>query len=360
LDRDAILNWLLEEDNPPVRLLTLTRLLHQPDTDAEVRGTRARLMTYPVTQGILAHSEQFWQEGSQAYRKYTGKYWQVIFLGQFLADGQDPRIAAGVRDLLAHRGWVNQNGGQCLTANLLTAFRRLGYGAHPVVVEETEALAKRFMADQGIDCSAMSYSLLSRCHMALPKLLLCFGEIPLEKRSPAVKNAIEWIAQALIARQVYAYIPGNRRAWQEVLARAPKRADLPPGETVKGWVAGQRERFLAEYGMGRRAPKPGWTRFGFPLNYNSDILEAMFALTAVGAPMSEALQKPLQVIRDKSDAEGVWRLEKSLNGKMWMDVEVKGQPSKWITLYALIVLDHSRHDLHHIRLDSETLQEGAT
>jgi hypothetical protein len=36
----------------------------------------------------------------------------------------------------------------------------------------------------------------------------------------------------------------------------------------------------------------------------------------------------------------VWRLEKSLNGQMWVDVEVKGQPSKWITLFALVVLEH--------------------
>jgi hypothetical protein len=25
---------------------------------------------------------------------------------------------------------------------------------------------------------------------------------------------------------------------------------------------------------------------------------------------------------------------------LWVDVEVKGQPSKWITLFALIVLEH--------------------
>jgi hypothetical protein len=25
---------------------------------------------------------------------------------------------------------------------------------------------------------------------------------------------------------------------------------------------------------------------------------------------------------------------------MWADVEVKGQPSKWITYFALLVLDH--------------------
>lgn len=33
-------------------------------------------------------------------------------------------------------------------------------------------------------------------------------------------------------------------------------------------------------------------------------------------------------------------LAKSLNGQMLVDVEVKGQPSKWITLFATMVLDH--------------------
>ena len=63
-------------------------------------------------------------------------------------------------------------------------------------------------------------------------------------------------------------------------------------------------------------------------------------MSTVGVPMSKALEKPLQVIRDKRTADGVWRLENSLNGHMWMDVEVKRQPSKWITLFALMVLDH--------------------
>jgi hypothetical protein len=340
MSRDSILDWLLEKDNPPVRLLTLTRLLHRPEADLEVQDVRSRLMDYAVTQGILAHSDQFWQEDERAYWKYTGKYWQAIFLGQFLADGQAPRIADGVHDLLAGRKWVSKSGGQCLTANLLTAFQRLGYGAHPVVLEETEALAERILADQGIACEAMGYSLLSRCYMALPKLLLCFAEVPVEERSPTVQGAIDWIVQELLAHQVYVYAPGNRKAWQEVLAHAPKRADLPQGETVKGWIAAQRARFLAERGVGEREPKPGWTQFGFPLNYNSDILEAMVALAAVGVPMSGDLEKPLQVVRDKRTVGGVWEMVKSLNGKMWVDVEVKGQPSKWITLFASIVLDH--------------------
>ena len=92
--------------------------------------------------------------------------------------------------------------------------------------------------------------------------------------------------------------------------------------------------------MGELEPNATWTRFGFPLNYSSDILEALYALAIVNTPMSPSLEKPLQVILDKRGADGHWRLEKSLNGQMWVDVEVKGQPSKWITYFALAVLDH--------------------
>lgn len=72
----------------------------------------------------------------------------------------------------------------------------------------------------------------------------------------------------------------------------------------------------------------------------------MLALATAGAPMSANLEKPLQIVRGKRTADGTWRLEKSLNGQMWADVEHKGQPSKWITLFARIVLDHFESDRH--------------
>jgi hypothetical protein len=344
MDQDHVIRWLLEDDNPPVQYLTLTRLLKQPGTDAEVQRAKARLMQYPVTEGILAHGPEFWPAGDRAYAKYTGKYWQTIFLGQFLADGHAPRIAEGVRGLLADHKWVTASGGQCLTANMLAAFRRLGYGDHPVVVEETEALAKRFLDDGGIRCSVMAYSLLSHCYMALPKLLLCFGEVPRAERSPAIRDAIEHIVTTLLAREVYVYVPAHRRSWQKVLAQAPKRADLPPGHTVKGWLADRREAFLAEQGLGGREPKRGWTKFGFPRHYNSDILEAMVALAFVGAPMTPELSRPLGTIQDKRTPDGTWIMENSLNGKMWVDVEAKARPSKWITYFCLYVLDHFKPD----------------
>jgi hypothetical protein len=35
-----------------------------------------------------------------------------------------------------------------------------------------------------------------------------------------------------------------------------------------------------------------------------------------------------------------WLLENTMNGKMWVDVEAKGKPSKWVTFRALRVLQH--------------------
>jgi hypothetical protein len=43
----------------------------------------------------------------------------------------------------------------------------------------------------------------------------------------------------------------------------------------------------------------------------------------------------LELIRRKQDAQGRWKMEYTYNGKMWSDVETKGQPSKWVTLRAL-------------------------
>ena len=338
--QESVLSWLVEGNNPPVRYLTLTRLLGKASTDPDVVSARACLMDYSVTQEILDHANEFWALDDKAYWKYTGAYWQLIFWGQFLADGQHPEIAKGIPGILDRLPSIASKGWLCLAANLVGALIRLGYDMEPVVSEAVEAIAGRVVEDVGIACSEMTYSLLSRCHMAIPKVLRCFAEIPEHERSAQVVEAIRSCTHALLKHEIFVYVPGNRKAWKGILDGLPKKADLPAGESVKGWIAEKRSEFLAKNGIGDRDPKPGWKKFGFPLNYNSDILEAMSALAALRVPMQADLERALQIIREKRTAEGQWILENSLNGKMWADVEVKGLPSKWITLHALIVLKH--------------------
>jgi hypothetical protein len=301
-------------------------------------------MDYDVTRGILSHGSEFWYpEGntfSKSYQKYRGRFWQMIFLGQFLADGQDPRIEPGVESILEARKFIDKRGGQCLTANILCSAMRLGFADHSIVAEEVEALAQRIVSDGGVACEAMGYSLLEHCYMCIPKLIICFAEVPEEEQSAFVKAAIQILAGKLIENQVHIYVSAHRKAWHDVLAEAPKKEDLPKGQLVKGWIADQKRCFLEGDGYGDREPKAGWLRFGFPLNYNSDILEALFSLSLVCTPMSSALEESLCIVRSKMTDQGTMKLENSLNGKMWADVEEKGQPSKWLTLIALRVLAH--------------------
>ncbi len=175
--------------------------------------------------------------------------------------------------------------------------------------------------------------------LSLP-YFVCFSLIPPEKRSPAVKSAIRLLLGNLLDTELFVYLSGRQREWQEILMHQPKRAELGKGETVKDWIARERKRFLQSQEIGNRRPKQGWLKFGFPLHYNSDIMEAMYSLALLGVPMSPGLQKPLQVIRQKMTKEGTWILETSLNGKMLADVEEKGKPSKWLTCFGHHVLSH--------------------
>ena len=144
----------------------------------------------------------------------------------------------------------------------------------------------------------------------------------------------------LVEHQVYVYRPENRHKWDEIRPRSRKHADYPEGESPESYRDKAKQQFLAEHGIGELEANTGWTKFGFPLNWNSNVLEAMYALAIVDTPMHKNLERPLQVIQDKITEDGRWLMEKSLNGQMWADVEVKGQPSKWITLFAMIVLNH--------------------
>jgi len=121
--------------------------------------------------------------------------------------------------------------------------------------------------------------------------------IPPEQRTPAVQRALVVGAEFLLSRD-------------------PAVADYPYTERVSST----------------------WLKFGFPLTYWSDVLETTAALVELGYGHDPRLANALQLILSKQDAQGCWKLENSLQDKMWADIEKKGKPSKWVTLRALWVL----------------------
>jgi hypothetical protein len=86
-----------------------------------------------------------------------------------------------------------------------------------------------------------------------------------------------------------------------------------------------------------RKDKAGWKRFGFPLFYQTDILEIMDTLTRLGIK-DPRMSPAIKIIQDAKQKNETWLLKNTYNGKMWIDIEEKNKPSKWITLRALRVL----------------------
>lgn len=134
------------------------------------------------------------------------------------------------------------------------------------------------------------------CHMGVAKAFKALAAIPGEKRNKEVNCKIDEIAEYFLKHHIY-----------------------------------KKSHNLEE------VSRPGWLKLGFPLMYQTDILELLNIFTDLGI-RDDRLRDAVDIVKAKEMKDGKWKLESSFNGKMLLDIEKKGEPSKWITLKALNVL----------------------
>ncbi len=76
--------------------------------------------------------------------------------------------------------------------------------------------------------------------------------------------------------------------------------------------------------------------------WQTDVLEILGILAKLGmlaeGVRDERTDEALDLVRSRQDARGRWKLQSTMNGKFVVDIETKGQPSRWVTLRALQVL----------------------
>jgi hypothetical protein len=316
--------WLLEKDDPSVRYFALCTLLEKPVTDPEVKRAKQDIMDAGVVLDILKNqnNDGSWEESGRFYRaKYKGTVWQLIILAELGADGNDDRVRKACEFILNNSqdresGGFSQtlaakNGGglhseviPCLTGNLAWSLIRLGYLDDPRTRRGIEWITKYQRFDDGIqeppagwpyDRYEMCWG-RHTCHMGAVKALKALGEIPENTRSGDVKRTIEKGAEYFLIHHIH-----------------KKSHDLS------------------------RVSKPGWRKFGFPLMYQTDVLEILGILTRLGY-RDERMQEAVELLVSKQDDQGRWKLENTFNGRFQVDIEQKDGPSKWITLNALRVL----------------------
>ena len=156
---DPVLDWLLEETDPGVRFLAMRDLLDVEADDPALHAARRETLHKSPVMDILEAQEPegYWVEAGPGYLpKYRSTLWQVIYLGQFGADGNDERIKAAGNYVLASarspHGGFSMNGARsgmihCLQGNLCSSLIELSFKGDPRLQEALEWLARSILGE---------------------------------------------------------------------------------------------------------------------------------------------------------------------------------------------------------------------
>ncbi len=322
------LDWLLEPEDPGVRYLALRDLLNAPVDDPQLVQARRDAHVHGPIASVLDNMqpEGYWVRPGPGYTaKYRSTVWALVLLAQLGAQAdQDERIAKGCAYLLDQSltptGQFSIHGTpsstvDCLQGNLCWALLELGY-ADPRLERAFEWMARTVTGegmapktDKDAELRYYAYKCGPRfacgpnyaqpCAWGAAKVMLAFGKLPQNQRTPLINPAI--------AEGVEFFFSTD-----------PAKADWPTRLGDK--------------------PSGNWWKFGFPVYYITDLLQVVESLTALGFGNDPRLHNALELIWNKQDELGRWKLEYDYHGKTWGDYGVKKEPNKWVTLRALRAL----------------------
>ncbi len=322
--------WLLEEENPSVRYFTLKDILDKPEDDRDVQAAREGIMRTGIVPRILEKQREsaYLQAYPRFYTaKYTGLVWSLLTLAELGATAV-PQIKEQCEYLLEN-SQERQDGGfsmhaakktgggriseviPCLTGNLVWSMLRFGYLDDPRLQKAIGWITRFMRFNDGVENDPQTppydrYEVCwgkHTCFMGVVKTLKALGAVPLEQRTAEIDATIKKAAEFLLLHHIY------------------KRShDL------------------------ERPSKPGWLRFGFPLMYQTDVLEILDILTELGIKDTR-MDDAVNIVRKKRGDGGRWKTENAYGSeRLLIPMEQKGIASKWITLRALRVLKRYRHN----------------
>ncbi len=328
---EQTLKWLLEENNPSVRYFTLTDLLDKPIEDDEALKAKTTIQkTGLVPQMLELMTQPSYRDTYRRFYtyKYEGLVWSLITLAELGAELND-QIRTLCEYLLQNSqepedGGFSMNTAQkigggrksevipCLTGNLVWAMIRFGYLEDERLQKALDHLVRFLVLNDGevIEPQVAPYDRFDMCwgshtcFMAVVKTLKALCAVPRALRTKDQQSTIERAAEFMLLHHIY-----------KSSHDAKKKA------------------------------KPGWLHFGFPLMYQTDVLEILDILVGDGFHDSR-LKDAYAVVLGKQTQNGRWLLENTYaSDRLLIPMGTKGEESKWITLRSLRVikryLEHS-------------------
>ncbi len=318
------MDWLLEEENPSVRYFTLKDILDRPEDDPAVQAAKREIMQNGMVCDILSQQQEpaYLHTYPRFYTyKYKGLVWSLIVLAEMGAE-LNPQIKEQCEYILNNSqepqdGGFSQNraaratGGRmsevipCLTGNMVWSLIHLGYLDDPRLQKGIDWIVRfmRYNDGEENDPQLPPYNRYETCwgahtcHMGIVKAMKALCGVPPERRTTEINQAIQRAAEFLLIHHIY-----------------------------------KRSHNL------NRTSKPGWLKFGFPLMYQTDVLEILNILTELGYK-DHRMDEAMRVVIAKQDDMGRWKTENAYNSdRLLVPIGQKGEPSKWITLRAMRVL----------------------
>jgi hypothetical protein len=311
MSRAEVLGWLLAAD-PAIRWQALRDLTDAPAD--EVAAERARVACEGWGARLLALQRPDGTWGGAAWNRGWDSTMHVLWLLRHL--GLDPhapeaeRAVERVRERVTWRGagppecadhrFFDGEREPCINGQVLTAGAYFGQAVGDLV----ERLLGEQLADGGWNCDAPGGSTRSSFNTTICVLegLLAF-ERAFGAR-PDVTEARRRGEAYLLERRLF-----RRRSTGEAIERDRK------GGAV-------------------------WTRFAFPTWWHYDVLRGLDYLRDAAVAPDERVSEAVDLVAAKRGDDGRWRVETRFPGAMPVEVEAaEGEPSRWVTLRALRVLD---------------------
>ena len=306
-----VIQWLLDSD-PSIRWQVMRDLTGAPAE--KVAAERARVATEGAGARLLALQGTDGRWGGAAWNRGWNSTMHVLMLlrdmGLDPASEQARRAVNLVRDRVSWKGCGPKecDGNGFFEGELEPCINGQVGAAGAYFGQDVGGIIARLLAEQppdrGWNCEAARGSTRSSFNSTICVLEALLAHEHAGGGSPEVIEARLRGQEYLLERRLF-----RRRSTGEVIERDRK------GGAV-------------------------WTRFAFPTWWHYDVLRGLEYLRSAGVTYEERIGAAIELVASKRDRDGLWPLEARYPGVMLVKMdEGKGQPSRWITLRALRVMN---------------------
>ncbi len=332
-------NWLLEPENPSIRYLTLRNLLDCKDNDPRVLEAKSTISSSNEISRIFSKQslEGYWEDPDNPYLpKYRSTYWQIMILSQLGLDRSHERIEKACEFISRFQ---LEDGG-FTTDSPKTATERYRWKKRQLLKKGKSPPALGLFVANTIKEGELS-CLTGNIATAL---------IRLGYNDKHVKDSLDWLIEVQnkdggwLCPYWKAHIRDKHGCFMGTIPSLDALSHLPPSmaTTETEEAARKGAEFLLIHRLfkadhhGFNIINETWLRLGFP-SFFYDILRGLEVVTRLGYARDIRIDDALQILLSKRGSDGRWVLESTPSGRMHIDLERKGEPSKWVTLRVLNV-----------------------